>query len=164
MSSHVETIALNSLTTREAVIDAIYRGLLSIDENDPALFDSAWAGQDVAFEFNGRPTEGFDAIKSFLLGSIGPLDTTHSISNVRVDLKDGADTAKLTANFIAQHGPPGRGLEADGPKFLAGGRYWVDVVKDETDGLWKVKKWALKLVWRQGDESIMQSAVKPPQV
>lgn len=158
MSSYVYPTILNSLTTREAITDAIHRTLISVDENNATMFDSAWAGQDVTFEFDGRATEGIDAIRSFLLGRVGPLDTTHSITNVRVDVKDGADTATLTANFIAQHGPPGRGMEVDGPKLLAGGRYWVDVVKDEKDGLWKVKKWAMKVVWKQGDESVVQSA------
>lgn len=84
------------------------------------------------------------------------MDTTHMISNVRVDVKDGADTASLTAYALAQHCPPGKGKELDAPKYLVGGEYWIDLVRDEGDGLWKIKKWVLDVIWRQGDASIMQ--------
>ena len=79
------------------------------------------------------------------------------ISNVRVDVKDGADTAFLTAYALAQHCPPGKGIEPDGPKLLVGSEYLVDLVKDEGDGLWKIKKWVLNVSWRQGDASVMQT-------
>lgn len=78
------------------------------------------------------------------------------ISNVRVDVKDGADTASLTAYALAQHCPPGKGKEPDAPKYLVGGEYWIDLMRDEGDGLWKIKKWVLNVVWRQGDASLMQ--------
>lgn len=78
------------------------------------------------------------------------------LSNIRVDVKEGADTASLVAYALAQHCPPGRGKEPDGPKYLTGGEYWIDLVRDESDGLWKIKKWVLDIVWRQGDASVMQ--------
>ena len=78
------------------------------------------------------------------------------ISNVRVDVKDGADTASLTAYALAQHCPPGKGKEPDASKYLAGGEYCIDLIKDEADGLWKIKKWVLNVIWSQGDASVMQ--------
>ena len=72
------------------------------------------------------------------------------VSNVRVDVKDGANTASLTANALAQHCPPGKGKEPDAPKFLVGSEYGIDLIRDETDGLWKIKKWVLDVLWRQG--------------
>jgi hypothetical protein len=81
-------------------------------------------------------------------------DTMHMVSNVRVDLKDGGSTASLTAYAQAQHCPPGRGREPDSPKFMTGGEYFVDLVK-ESDGLWKIKKWTMKAIWYQGDRSII---------
>lgn len=77
------------------------------------------------------------------------------ISNVRVDIKD-STTASLTAYAQAQHCPPGRGAEPDSPKLMTGGEYLMDLVKDEEDGLWKIEKWALKVIWMQGDRSVMQ--------
>jgi len=78
------------------------------------------------------------------------------ISNVRVNLKEGASTAALTANALAQHCPPGRGDESNGPKLLAASTYYVDLVKDESDGLWKIKNMSLKVIWKQGDPSVME--------
>lgn len=80
------------------------------------------------------------------------------LSNIRVEYKAGADTASLTAYALAQHCPPGRGKEADGPKYLVGGEYRVDVVRGEEGGemVWKMKKWVLDIIWTQGDASVMQ--------
>jgi hypothetical protein len=46
--------------------------------------------------------------------------------------------------------------EPDGPKLLMAGDYDIDLVRDETDGLCKIKKWILGSIWRQGDDSVMQ--------
>ncbi|KXL51491.1 MAG: hypothetical protein FE78DRAFT_135696, partial [Acidomyces sp. 'richmondensis'] len=83
-------------------------------------------------------------------------DTSHMISNIRVDIKDDANTASLTAYALAQHCPSGRGKEPDGPKYLVGGEYFIDLLKDEEDGMWKIKTWILEVIWRQGDRSVMQ--------
>jgi hypothetical protein len=83
------------------------------------------------------------------------MDTMHMISNVRVDVKDGASTASLTAYGQAQHCLPGKGRDPNSPKFMSGGEYFVDLVK-ERDGLWKIKKWTMKVIWSQGDRSIIQ--------
>jgi hypothetical protein len=147
---------LASLTQREAITDALYRALIGFDENDLSIFNSAFIGQDVDFEFRGNVIHGLDTLRTRFLDFVGPMDTTHMISNVRVDVKDGASTAYLTANALAQHCPPGKGEELDGPKYLAASRYFIDLVKDESDGLWKIKKWAMKIVWTQGDASVMQ--------
>ena len=75
------------------------------------------------------------------------------VSGIRIDLEDGSDTATLTATAMNQHAPPGRGAEADGPKFLAGARYWIVFVK--VKGEWRIKKWTMNVVWSQGDPSVL---------
>jgi hypothetical protein len=150
---------LTSLTPREAITDALYRALIGFDRNDISIFNSAFAGEDVIFELHSddrRIINGLSTIRTQVLDHVGPMDTTHMISNVRVDVKDGADTASLTAYALAQHCPPGKGKEPDAPKYLVGGEYWIDLMRDEGDGLWKIKKWVLDVVWRQGDASLMQ--------
>jgi len=153
--------SVTSLTLREAITDALYRGVIGFDHNDVSIFNSAFAGEDVSFELlagEGEKTivSGLSTIRTQVLDHVGPMDTTHMISNVRVDVKDGADTASLTAYALAQHCPPGRGKEPDGPKYLVGGEYWIDLIRDDGDGLWKIKKWVLKVIWTQGDASVMQ--------
>lgn len=105
------TLAANlSLSDREAIPDALYRSIIGLDSNDKTIFESAWH-QDAQFIFDGTPPiEGLAAIldTTFQLIGVG-LDTTHMVSNVRIDLKDGADTAKMTAHALAQHYRKGEG-------------------------------------------------------
>jgi hypothetical protein len=155
---------LSSLTPREAIADTLYRAVLGFDRNDMAMFDSAFAGEEVSFELKGDPSRNANdltTIKNYVLARVGLMDTTHSISNIRIDVKDGADTAYLTAYALAQHCPPGRGKEPNGPKLLVGGEYLIDLVKDEKDGQWKIKKWVLDVIWREGDRSVMERPEPP---
>jgi hypothetical protein len=153
-------ISLPSLDTKEAIADALYRAVIGFDRNDISIFDSAFA-ENVVLELNAgynekRSIDGLSALKAQVLSHVGPMDTTHMISNVRVNHKDGEDIASLTAYALAQHCPPRRGKEPDGPKYLTGGEYTVDLLKDDGDGLWKIKKWILDIVWLQGDRSVMK--------
>lgn len=76
------------------------------------------------------------------------------LSNVRVDYKDGEDTASMKAYALCQHAPTGRGKQPDGPKYTTGVDYNVDVVKGK-DGLWQMSKGVLEVIWTQGDHSVM---------
>ncbi|KAK3311652.1 SnoaL-like domain-containing protein, partial [Chaetomium strumarium] len=134
---------LPSLSEREAVADALYRAAIGCDHNDAELFNSAWAGEDVSFEFHEdndkRVMSCLSAIRKNILEIVGPMDTTHNTSMVRVNLEDGADTATLTATSTAQHCPPGMGRDPTGPKYTTGGEYSVDLIRDES-GIWRIKK------------------------
>jgi hypothetical protein len=151
--------ALTSLTTREAITDALYRVIIGFDRHDIPIFNSACAGDDVTFEIHDGDKKtaisGTSNMRDTILAAVGPMDTQHIISNIRVDVKDGADTASLTAYAMAQHCPPGKGREVDAPKYLVGGEYFIDLVRDDEDGLWKIKKFVLKAIWTQGDASVM---------
>ena len=149
-------LTLTSLSPREAITDAVYRAVIGFDRNDVSMLNSAFAGEDVTFGSSGRMITSLTTARETVLAHVGPMDTTHTISNVRIDHKDGADTAQLKCYALAQHCPPGRGKEPDGPKLLVGGEYDIDLVRDEKDGLWKIKKWILDVIWRQGDASVMQ--------
>jgi hypothetical protein len=148
---------LSSLVEREAITEVIYRALIACDRYDTATFNTAWAGEDVVFEIHDdekRVLPNLTLIRTHILDKVGPMDTTHNLSLVRVDVKDGADTASLTATSLAQHCPPGKGRDPEGPKYTVGGQYSVDLIKDEA-GEWKVKKWVLNVIWSQGDPSVM---------
>jgi hypothetical protein len=153
-------IALSDLSPREAITDALYRAILGFDRNDPEIFDSAFAGEDVSFELRSAPepptiVNRLSNIKAGVLASVGKMDTLHVISNVRVSYVDGEDTAGLKCYAQAQHCPEGRGREPDGPKWLVGGEYEIEFLRDGKDGLWKIKRWVLDVVWREGDRSVM---------
>lgn len=154
--------ALPSLSPREAIADALYRAAIASDHHDSALFESAFAGEDVSMEIHDdrkRVLQGLSQIRIAVLNRVGPMDTTHNISMVRVNYQDGADTASLTATSIAQHAAPGTGRDPNGIKYTVGGEYSVDLVKDEA-GVWKIEKLVLKVIWTSGDASLMQPALK----
>ncbi|RDW63801.1 hypothetical protein BP6252_11346 [Coleophoma cylindrospora] len=148
---------LSGLTEREAIADTMYRVLIGLDHNDISMFNSAFAGNgdDALFIFRGKETKGRDNIKTQIVDVVGPMVTTHTLSNIRVDIKEGSKAAAFNSYVLAQHCPPGRGEEVDGPKWLATAEYFVDLVKDESDESWKIKKWVINVVWSQGDVSIM---------
>jgi hypothetical protein len=154
MTAH--QINLSSLTPREAITDCLLRCFIGIDHNDSAMFESAFVGEDINLSHSSVPVPftSLSALKAGLFTRIGPLDTTHMLSNVRIDYKDGEDTAKIHAYALCQHAPPRRGKQPDGPKFTTGVDYNVEVVKSK-DGFWQIRKGVLDVVWTQGDHSVM---------
>ncbi|KAH7304326.1 hypothetical protein B0I35DRAFT_445529 [Stachybotrys elegans] len=153
---------LTGLTTREAIVDAMSRALSGVDRNDSDLFVSAWAGEEVSFEINGDGEQkllpNLSVIRKHILGHIGPMDTTHNVSNIRIEVEDGASIARLTATSLAQHCPAGKGKDVDAPKYLVAGEYSGEVIQDVADGVWKLKRLALNVIWKQGDESVINPA------
>jgi len=148
-------IALSSISKRDAIIDAVYRATLGLDHNDAVMWHSAWAKSDeISFEAYGMVMKGLAEIDAKILGSAGAMDTTHSLTNFRVEAKDGADTAHVTCVALAQHFRPGEGLAPETKPILVGGYYEVDLVEDKSDGLWKIKTWKLEPKWTDGDQGV----------
>lgn len=146
---------LPSSSTHEAMNDALLRAVLAIDTNDIDLFKSAISDPDTAvFEMNGNATTGLDAIINGMFNTVGPLDTTHFLTNTRI-VAENNNTAIITCSALAQHYRTGEGLQPETDRLLSGSLYRVDIVKDGEDGLWKIKKWSMKLVWVEGDRSIV---------
>lgn len=153
-------LSLPTLSQTEAVADALYRACRGFDTNDRTIFHSAWAGQDVSFTMDGKEYKGLDAIVSDVLDLVGPLATTHFVSNIRVSVEPGSSTASLNAYGMNQHCAPGKGLDPSAPKFMSGSTYDLALIKSKEDGLWKIKTWDMTIVWLQGDASVMGSAKK----
>ncbi|KAK5685686.1 hypothetical protein LTR17_027011 [Elasticomyces elasticus] len=158
-------INLTGLTTREAITDAVYRCTLAFDTGDAKLLESATT-DDAIVNLNGimlaRPVasllaigiSGLDDIRTKVLGSVGKLDTTHLATNLRIDIKSESE-AYVTTSFLAQHYRQGEGRNPAATRFLVGGMYFIDMIKDEKDGLWKSKHWKVQITWNEGDGSVM---------
>jgi len=144
---------------KDGITDAIYRAIIGLDTNDYGFFNSAWARtHPCVFDFNGRSIDGRDAIDEQIFHPIGPLDTMHFLSNVRVQSRAETEegTAYLTCYALAQHFRPGEGVDtAQTAHLLGGAMYFVNLVKEE--GEWRVSKWAMKIVWLEGDMGVLQS-------
>lgn len=145
-----------SLPTREAIPDALYRSIMGLDTADQEIFTSAWH-KDATFAFDDTPpTEGRDAILASTFQWIGAgLDTTHTIGNVRLSHKEGDKTASFNAHAIAQHYRKGEARVPQSPRYLTGSIYSIDAALDETDGLWKITKFHMKVIWAEGDGSVL---------
>ena len=143
--------SLTGLTEREAIADALYRAVLAFDQADEALLRSA-VTDDVSAEMAGMSSNGIPEFKEAVFDRVSKLDTTHFLSNVRVNIES-ATIAKATCSAMAQHCRTGKGFEPGPNKFTSGGFYMCDVVKD--GDLWKIKSWKAKFLWTEGDQAVM---------
>ncbi|KAI1120364.1 hypothetical protein F5Y10DRAFT_258586 [Nemania abortiva] len=148
--------ALPGLTDRESIADALYRAVLAFDHGDDALLRSA-VTDDVVAEMPGSPpASSIAALKAAVFDRVAfGLDTTHFISNVRVSMDSGASTAQVSCSALAQHIRKGKGFESGPHRFMSGGMYLCDVVKQDASGLWKIKTWKANIVWVDGDPAVM---------
>ncbi|ETN42439.1 uncharacterized protein HMPREF1541_01594 [Cyphellophora europaea CBS 101466] len=149
-----QTTALTALTPREAVADALHRCVLGLDTNDRDLFESACLKDETATVLAGPDTiYGWDAINA-LMSRVFLVVTTHFITNIRVELKD-TTTAFMTAHAIAYHVRPDDVYKPADTSYTAACLYFMDLVKDDTDGLWKIKRWEIKIQWTSGDRAVL---------
>lgn len=153
MSSH--SIAAGSTDDKHAVVEALYRFAAGIDLRDRALLSSAFAMNAVSDFGPAAAKAGFeypvlhgrDAIVEALSGSLGGLDTTHSISNPRVTFE--GEAAHLDVLVEAQHVPshdPSR-------HYLMKNRYDVVLVREGAD--WVIEHVTIDNVWRSGDPGVL---------
>ncbi|OKL59564.1 hypothetical protein UA08_05015 [Talaromyces atroroseus] len=147
--------ALPSLGDRDAIIDSLYRGVISLDTGDEATFLSAFT-DDAVVDINGTLLKGLPTIRGGMFETISKINTTHFITNVRVDHEPGESTAKVTAHALAQHFRSGQGFGPDEANLLTGSLYYSEVVKGDSDGLWKAKLFQMRTSWAQGDRAIAQ--------
>jgi hypothetical protein len=138
-----------------AVVETLYRFAAGIDLRDDALLASAFAPDAISdfrlaaakagFEY--PVLEGRDVIVAALSGSLGQVDTTHSVSNPRVSLN--GDNAHLEALVEAQHV-----LKSDPAlHYLMKNRYDVDLVK--LGEAWVIHRVTVDNVWRTGDPAVL---------
>lgn len=141
------------LTGREAIADALYRGVLGLDTNDAALFDSAFT-QTAKFTINGQISEGLPAIHENCFNLISKLDTTHFITNTRINIDESCSKASMTASALSNHFRGGKGMQPEQPRLMAGSLYYLDLVKG-SDGTWKIEDWKMQSTWAEGDWAVM---------
>lgn len=143
-----------ALSGRDAVADAIYRAVNAFDVADDALLKSALTA-DAVMNINGTVMEGYDAVYRECYSKISELDTSHFLANLRINITEEDSKAQATCSALSQHYRTGEGLKPGSDSLLAGGIYWLELVKDASDGLWKIKHWILKSSWGQGDWNVI---------
>jgi SnoaL-like domain len=151
-------LSLSGLSTREQISDAIFRACLGLDSNNKALWESAWASDpEISMDIGGNVLTGLENMNKNCFDNIGPMDTEHLITSVRIDVQEGASVSHVTANALNQHFRKGQGNDANAEHLLTGSIYDIHVVKVNS-GEWKLKTWAAKIIWRQGTSAVMRPA------
>ncbi|KAI1425908.1 hypothetical protein F5Y12DRAFT_745172 [Xylaria sp. FL1777] len=141
----------SGLTDREAIADALYRAVLAFDHADEVLLLSAIT-PDISASMPGSSAKGVAEFKAAVFDRVSKLDTTHFLSNVRINIQS-ATTAQATCSALAQHVRPGKGFEPGLNKFTSGGMYLCDMVK--VGELWKISNWRANIAWVDGDPTVM---------
>ena len=150
------------LSHREGAIDAIYRFVEALDRADADLLRSAFANDGVIdlsglTPCTGKPYDekkGVEAIVNSVLAHVGPMDSSHHLSNFRVKMNSDQSQAEVTCYALAQHFKSGEGHDPSKRDYvIMGNTYWADVAKgsDEEDALWRIKKIEVTNVWSEGD-------------
>jgi hypothetical protein len=157
---------------RYEIADALHRYAFGLDHNhadslasvlaDDCVFDFRPAGRKLRIEF--PVVTGRDEILSRVLGLIGPMRTTHSASNIQVEVS--GDTATISAYMMSQHFAPAA-ISASGRDFaLLMNRYDCELVRTSGSGAgpgnthhsWLFKKIVIDNAWTQGDPEILHAA------
>ncbi|MEU0136882.1 nuclear transport factor 2 family protein [Streptomyces sp. NPDC006296] len=155
MSETDSSTSLQATADKLAVVETLYRYAAGLDLRDKDLLASAFA-EDAVADFGPAtrkagqeypPINGRETIASALLGSLSHLDTTHSVSNPRVNL-DG-DTAHLEGIVACQHLP----REDHSRHVLMTNRYDVALVR--SGEIWVIRRVTVDNAWTEGDPTVL---------
>jgi len=152
---------------RYEIADALHRYAFALDHDhrdtlasvltDDCRFDFGPAGKKIGVEvavLNGR-----DAIVQNVLPRIGPLKTSHTASNIQIEVS--GDTASLAAYVMSQHF---MGSTDTGKDFaLLMNRYDCDLVRtpaaDSSERVrWLFKRITVDNAWFQGNPDVLDAS------
>jgi hypothetical protein len=148
---------LTGLTPRESIADNLHRAVLGLDTNNEPLFSSALltASPDTTVTAGPFTASGWPAIRA-LFEPAFRIVTAHIISNIRIELEhDNADTARMTAHAISYHVRPEDALKVEDTSYTASSLYDIEVVNVREEGVWKMRRWEMKILWTVGDRSVL---------
>ena len=91
-----------------------------------------------------------------LTAAVGPLDTSHSITNIRIDIT--GDTATTRCYAQANHYLPGEGPRPDRTRHaLMMNRYTAEMVRVEEN--WRIRRLLIDCAWFDGDPQVLVALV-----
>ncbi|MDO0925057.1 nuclear transport factor 2 family protein [Streptomyces sp. TG1A-8] len=154
---------LQNLLDQAAITDALHRYTAGLDHGDADLLSSSLtegavvdltpATAKIGLEFPVLTPR--DMVVGALIPAVGPLDTSHTISNVRTTVNGDAATLKCYA--MAQHFLPGEGPKPDRTRqALMMNRYDADLVRDGEQ--WRISRLTIDSAWFSGDPSVLVPA------
>ncbi|TPX66357.1 hypothetical protein SpCBS45565_g04506 [Spizellomyces sp. 'palustris'] len=151
---------LQDLLDHHQITSAIHRYAHGLDANDSASLSSAFT-EDATLDFTPAATRigisfpvmpGLPTILAVMLPTIGPLDTSHTVTNIQTNLH--GDEGKLTCLIESEHYPASEGPKAESVKHITlMNRYEAQVVRVGNE--WKMKNVLVYNLWAVGDTSVI---------
>jgi hypothetical protein len=146
---------------RYEIADALHRFAFGLDHGDADSLSSALtedcvldfrpAGKKLGLDFP-RLT-GRKAIVDALIPLLGPLDTSHTVTNLQIEIDD--DSATLYCYVMAQHFMPREGSRPGTENALLMNRYDCQLVCD--DQKWRFSQIVIDNAWAQGNPEILNA-------
>jgi hypothetical protein len=146
---------------RYEIADALHRFAFGLDHNhadslasaltEDCRFDFTPAGKKLGIQF--PEVTGRNAILQSVLPLIGPLDTTHSATNLQIEIS--GDIATLTAYVQSQHFRPRQGSKPDAEYALLMNRYDCELVRDGAK--WRFKRITIDNAWARGEVDFLNA-------
>ena len=144
---------------RFEIADTMHRYAFGLDHGDPDSLASAFT-EDCVIDFTsagrklgiGFPVlTGRESVLRTLIPMLGPLDTSHTASNLQIEVS--GDTATLHAYMLSQHFMPDDGPKRGTEFALLMNRYDAELVRD---GLkWRFRRVVIDNAWAEGDPHII---------
>jgi hypothetical protein len=154
---------------RYEIGDALHRYAFALDHNhadtlasiltEDCRFDFRPAGRKLGLEFS--LLAGREEILNHVLPRIGPLQTSHTASNIQIEVS--GDSATLSAYMMSQHFMPLNDPERGKEFALLMNRYDCDLVRasatdagiSSEDRKWRFRRITIDNAWFQGDPEIL---------
>jgi FAD/FMN-containing dehydrogenase len=151
---------LQLLIDQAAIADALHRYTAGLDHGDADLLASALtedamvdltpATSKIGLDFPALKPR--DTVVGVLIPAVGPLDTSHVISNIRTSV-DG-DTAHVSCYAMAQHYLPREGPKPDRTRHaLMMNRYDAELTRDGST--WRISRLTIDNAWFEGDTTVL---------
>jgi len=146
---------------RYEITDALHRYAFGLDHGDADSLASAFT-EDCIFDFRpaGKKLEldfakltGRQAVVDTLIPLLGPLDTSHTVSNLQIEVS--VDSATLYAYVMSQHFMPREGCRRGSENALLMNRYDCELVRDGHK--WRFKRVTIDNAWAQGNPEILNA-------
>jgi SnoaL-like domain len=152
---------MNIASDRYEIADALYRFAFGIDHGDAdsvtsaltedCILDFRPAGRKLGLDF--PKLTGRKAIVETLLSLLGPLDTSHTASNLQIEISE--DSATLYGYVMAQHFMPREGCRPGSENALLMNRYDCQLVRDGEK--WRFRQIVIDNAWAQGNPEILNA-------
>jgi hypothetical protein len=146
---------------RYEIADALHRFAFGLDHGDADSLSSAFT-EDCVFDFRPAGKKlGLDfprltrrqAIVETLIPLLGPLDTSHTASNLQIEISE--DSATLYCYVMSQHFMPRQGPRPGAENALLMNRYDCQLVRDGEK--WRFRQMIIDNAWAQGNPEILNA-------